>query len=32
MVIATNRSGFYEAPEAALTAARGGMLLEDYIH
>jgi hypothetical protein len=32
MVIATNRPGFYEAPEAALTAARGGMLLEDYIH
>jgi hypothetical protein len=32
MVIATNRPGFYEASEAALTAARGGMLLEDYIH
>src|SRR5690242_20018265 len=31
MVIATNRPGFYEAQEAALTGAGGGMLLEDYI-
>jgi hypothetical protein len=32
MVIATNRPGFYEAQQAALTVAGGGMLLEDYIH
>jgi hypothetical protein len=31
MVIATNRPGFYEAQEAALTGTGGGMLLEDYI-
>jgi len=31
MVIATNRPGFYEAQEAALTGAGGGMLLEDYL-
>jgi hypothetical protein len=31
MVIATNRPGFYEAQEAALTGAGGGMPLEDYI-
>ena len=31
MVIATNRPGFYEAQEAALAGAGGGMLLEDYI-
>jgi hypothetical protein len=30
MVIATNRPGFYEAQEAALTGAGVGMLLEDY--
>ena len=27
----TDRSGFYEAQEAALTGTGGGMLLEDYI-
>jgi len=31
MVIATNRPGFYEAQEAALSGTGGGMLLEDYI-
>jgi uncharacterized protein DUF6247 len=31
MVIAVNHPGFYEAQEAALTGAGGGMLLEDYI-
>ena len=31
MVIATNRPGFYQAQEAALTGTGGGMLLEDYI-
>jgi len=31
MVIATNRPGFYEAQEAALTESGGGTLLEDYI-
>jgi hypothetical protein len=31
MVIATNRPGFYEAQEAALTGTGGGMLLEDYV-
>jgi len=31
IVIATNRPGFYEAQEAALTGMGGGMLLEDYI-
>jgi len=31
MVIAVNRPGFYEAQEAALAGAGGGMLLEDYI-
>jgi hypothetical protein len=31
MVIATNRPGFYEAQEAALTGSGGGMLLKDYI-
>ena len=31
MAIATNRPGFYEAQEAALTGTGGGMLLEDYI-
>src|ERR1700722_10051778 len=31
MVIATNRPGFYEAQDAALTGTGGGMLLEDYI-
>ncbi len=30
MVIATNRPGFYEAQEAALTGTGGGMLLDDY--
>ena len=31
MAIATNRPGFYQAQEAALTGTGGGMLLEDYI-
>jgi hypothetical protein len=31
MAIATNRPGFYEAQEAALSGTGGGMLLEDYI-
>jgi hypothetical protein len=31
MVIATNRPGFYQAQEAALTGTGGGMLLEDYV-
>ena len=31
MVIATNRPGFYEGQEAALTGTGDGMLLEDYI-
>ena len=29
--IATNRPGFYEAQEVALTRTGGGMLLEDYV-
>jgi Family of unknown function (DUF6247) len=31
LVIATNRPGFYEAQEDALTGTGGGMLLGDYI-
>ena len=31
MVVATNRPGFYEAQEAALTGTGGGMLLEELV-